>query len=40
MKSCYGENIQSQKYFEDPTQIIDLALVDGKEELTVIHDMV
>ena len=40
VKSCYGENIQSQKYFEDPTQIIDLALVDGKEELTVIHDMV
>ena len=39
IRTCYGSDIRSQKYFEDPSLCIDLALLDGKEDLTLIHSM-
>ena len=39
IRTCYGSDICSQKYFKDPSLCIDLALLDGKEDLTLIHSM-
>ena len=37
--AAYGDNLLSQRYFEDPAIAVDCAMLDGKEELTLIHRM-
>ena len=37
--AAYGDDLLSQRYFEDPAIAVDCAMLDGKEELTLIHRM-
>ena len=37
--AVYGDDLLSQHYFEDSAIAVDCVMLDGKEELTVIHSM-
>ena len=37
--ASYGNDLQGMRYFEDPSIAIDCVMVDGQEELTLIHSM-
>ena len=37
VKAAYGEDLSAQKFFEDPANTMDLAMLEGKEELMLIH---